>query len=100
MTLLCISSDVPVDGCTLPPLGCPESTLSLTSSLVPEDPSSCETYSTELAMLDLYAGCGGMSTGLCIGAKLSGVNLVTVVKKLLYRKGEKYFNIFGLRFHS
>ncbi|CAO2819693.1 unnamed protein product [Amaranthus hypochondriacus] len=72
-----LPTDVPVDGCTLPPLGCPESTLSLTSSLVPEDPSSCETYSTELAMLDLYAGCGGMSTGLCIGAKLSGVNLVT-----------------------
>lgn len=31
----------------------------------------------ELALLDLYAGCGGMSTGLCLGAKLSSVNLVT-----------------------
>ncbi|KZV25539.1 DNA (cytosine-5)-methyltransferase CMT2 [Dorcoceras hygrometricum] len=30
-----------------------------------------------LALLDLYSGCGGMSTGLCVGAKLSGVNLVT-----------------------
>ncbi|CAN6478071.1 unnamed protein product [Victoria cruziana] len=31
----------------------------------------------ELTLLDLYAGCGGMSTGLCLGARLSGVNLVT-----------------------
>ncbi|KAH6760891.1 chromomethylase 2 [Perilla frutescens var. frutescens] len=31
----------------------------------------------ELALLDLYSGCGGMSTGLCLGAKLSSVNLVT-----------------------
>ncbi|XP_042490535.1 DNA (cytosine-5)-methyltransferase CMT2-like [Macadamia integrifolia] len=32
---------------------------------------------SELTLLDLYSGCGGMSTGLCLGAKLSGVNLVT-----------------------
>ncbi|KAJ0989886.1 hypothetical protein J5N97_008242 [Dioscorea zingiberensis] len=32
---------------------------------------------TELALLDLYCGCGGMSTGLCLGAQLSGLNLVT-----------------------
>eukprot|EP00249_Psilotum_nudum_P028887 c38875_g1_i1 orf=998-3520(-) len=32
---------------------------------------------TEMTLLDLYSGCGGMSTGLCIGASLSGVNLVT-----------------------
>lgn len=32
----------------------------------------------ELAMLDLYSGCGGMSTGLCLGAKLASINLVTV----------------------
>ncbi|KAJ0672052.1 putative DNA (cytosine-5-)-methyltransferase [Helianthus annuus] len=38
---------------------------------------SGEIYKTELALLDLYAGCGGMSTGLCLGAKLSGVKLVT-----------------------
>lgn len=31
----------------------------------------------ELKLLDLYSGCGGMSTGLCFGANLSGVNLVT-----------------------
>ncbi|KAL3497951.1 hypothetical protein ACH5RR_040683 [Cinchona calisaya] len=31
----------------------------------------------ELALLDLYSGCGGMSTGLSIGAKISSINLVT-----------------------
>ncbi|KAI3833034.1 hypothetical protein MKX03_021312 [Papaver bracteatum] len=30
-----------------------------------------------LMLLDMYAGCGGMSTGLCMGASASGVNLVT-----------------------
>ncbi|KAL4565096.1 hypothetical protein LXL04_029180 [Taraxacum kok-saghyz] len=37
----------------------------------------CDKHKSELALLDLYAGCGGMSTGLCLGAKLSGVKLVT-----------------------
>ncbi|XP_062179243.1 DNA (cytosine-5)-methyltransferase CMT2-like isoform X2 [Phragmites australis] len=29
----------------------------------------------ELSLLDLYCGCGGMSTGLCLGARAGGVNL-------------------------
>ncbi|CAN1814165.1 DNA (cytosine-5)-methyltransferase 1 [Linum perenne] len=29
-------------------------------------------------LLDLYSGCGGMSTGLCLGSKLSGQELITV----------------------
>lgn len=29
-------------------------------------------------LLDIYSGCGAMSTGLCLGAHLSGLNLVTV----------------------
>lgn len=33
---------------------------------------------SEMTLLDLYSGCGAMSTGLCIGASLSGVKLVTV----------------------
>lgn len=33
----------------------------------------------ELALLDMYSGCGGMSTGLCIGTKASGIDLVTVI---------------------
>ncbi|CAL9115496.1 unnamed protein product [Musa textilis] len=32
---------------------------------------------TELALLDLYSGCGGMSTGLCFGAHFAGVKLVS-----------------------
>ncbi|XP_047326948.1 DNA (cytosine-5)-methyltransferase CMT2-like isoform X2 [Impatiens glandulifera] len=38
---------------------------------------TCEPLKDEFALLDLYSGCGGMSTGLCLGAKLSRVNLVT-----------------------
>ncbi|XP_020528965.1 DNA (cytosine-5)-methyltransferase CMT2 isoform X5 [Amborella trichopoda] len=38
---------------------------------------SNEPERTELTLLDLFCGCGGMSTGLSLGAKLSGVNLVT-----------------------
>jgi DNA (cytosine-5)-methyltransferase 1 len=29
-------------------------------------------------LLDLYSGCGGMSTGLCLGAALGGLRLETV----------------------
>ncbi|XP_044466931.1 DNA (cytosine-5)-methyltransferase CMT2-like isoform X2 [Mangifera indica] len=36
-----------------------------------------ETSKVKLVLLDLYSGCGGMSTGLCMGAKLSCVDLVT-----------------------
>lgn len=32
---------------------------------------------SEVTLLDLYSGCGAMSTGLCLGANLSGLNLVT-----------------------
>lgn len=32
----------------------------------------------ELSLLDLYSGCGAMSTGLCLGANLAGINLKTV----------------------
>ncbi|PWA33967.1 Bromo adjacent homology (BAH) domain-containing protein [Artemisia annua] len=38
--------------------------------------TGCEMYKSELALLDLYAGCAGMSTGLCLCAKISGVKLV------------------------
>ncbi|OAY70010.1 DNA (cytosine-5)-methyltransferase 1 [Ananas comosus] len=30
-----------------------------------------------ISLLDLYSGCGAMSTGLCLGAALSGLNLQT-----------------------
>ena len=32
----------------------------------------------ELSLLDLYCGCGGMSTGLCFGSRGGGVNLIAV----------------------
>ncbi|KAD6453747.1 hypothetical protein E3N88_08453 [Mikania micrantha] len=48
-----------------------------TIATTPLEISVYETQRTELALLDLYAGCGGMSTGLCLGAKISGVKLVT-----------------------
>lgn len=40
-------------------------------------------HKSDMALLDLYSGCGGMSTGLCLGAKLAGVNLKTVCSFLL-----------------
>ncbi|PPD93861.1 hypothetical protein GOBAR_DD09121 [Gossypium barbadense] len=36
------------------------------------------TYKAQLTLLDLYSGCGGMSTGLCLGAKASCNDLVAV----------------------
>ncbi|KAK9736049.1 hypothetical protein RND81_04G246600 [Saponaria officinalis] len=42
-----------------------------------EENQAVETQSTEMTLLDLYCGCGAMSTGLCLGANLGGVNLVT-----------------------
>lgn len=33
----------------------------------------------KLPVLDLYSGCGGLSTGLSFGAKISGVDVVTVL---------------------
>ncbi|KAL9225077.1 hypothetical protein vseg_001043 [Gypsophila vaccaria] len=39
--------------------------------------SSPKPHKSEMALLDMYSGCGGMSTGLCLGAKLAGIDLVT-----------------------
>lgn len=33
---------------------------------------------SEWSLLDLYSGCGAMSTGLCLGASLAKIKLVTV----------------------
>ncbi|CAA2992293.1 DNA (cytosine-5)-methyltransferase CMT3-like [Olea europaea subsp. europaea] len=35
-------------------------------------------HGCEIKLLDLYSGCGAMSTGLCLGANSCGVKLVTV----------------------
>ncbi|KAI5419022.1 hypothetical protein KIW84_043291 [Lathyrus oleraceus] len=50
--------------------------LSTEASTISKSLPSPELHRTELTLLDLYSGCGGMSTGLCLGAKLSSVNLV------------------------
>lgn len=55
----------------------------------------------EVTLLDLYSGCGAMSTGLCLGGNLSGVNLVTVCcyKYLSYFIGYLFlFHLFCLFF--
>ncbi|KAJ4724096.1 Cytosine-specific methyltransferase [Melia azedarach] len=53
-----------------------------TSSTISSDieANECEVgehQNIEVTLLDLYSGCGAMSTGLCLGANLSGLNLVT-----------------------
>lgn len=53
--------------------------LSMEASTITKDLPCPESHKTELALLDLYSGCGGMSTGLCLGAKTSPVNLITVI---------------------
>ncbi|XP_006300392.2 DNA (cytosine-5)-methyltransferase CMT3 [Capsella rubella] len=42
-----------------------------------EEASQATGSKREATMLDLYCGCGAMSTGLCMGAQLAGLNLVT-----------------------
>ncbi|CAH9119436.1 unnamed protein product [Cuscuta epithymum] len=42
-----------------------------------QDVVEAKEHNSEKTLLDLYSGCGGMSTGLCLGAKESGINLVT-----------------------
>nr|XP_043606096.1 DNA (cytosine-5)-methyltransferase CMT3-like [Erigeron canadensis] len=36
-----------------------------------------ESKRSEMTLLDLYSGCGAMSTGLCLGANMAAVNLIT-----------------------
>ncbi|KAI4327813.1 hypothetical protein L6164_020231 [Bauhinia variegata] len=41
---------------------------------------TCQNHTSDVSewtLLDLYSGCGAMSTGLCLGASISGVKLVT-----------------------
>ncbi|KAF7819761.1 DNA (cytosine-5)-methyltransferase CMT3 [Senna tora] len=47
-------------------------------TFVPDEVSHLEeSKEPELKLLDLYSGCGAMSTGLCLGGISSGLNLVT-----------------------
>lgn len=47
------------------------------SNISSETGSNSPIGEPEMSLLDLYSGCGAMSTGLCIGASLSRVKLVT-----------------------
>jgi hypothetical protein len=58
------------------------------ASTITKSLPSPELRKTKLTLLDLYSGCGGMSTGLCLGSKVSSVNLVAV----LYMKSIFYWN--------
>ncbi|XP_049389110.1 DNA (cytosine-5)-methyltransferase 1-like [Solanum stenotomum] len=49
-----------------------DSTISIDSDVV-----EVNEQKQEKKLLDLYSGCGGMSTGLCLGADVCGVKLVT-----------------------
>lgn len=66
--------------------GC-ETSSTISSDDVDMAGTTCEVNSKEISqknnkgevtLLDMYSGCGAMSTGLCLGANLSGSNLVTV----------------------
>ncbi|CAA0813098.1 DNA (cytosine-5)-methyltransferase CMT2 [Striga hermonthica] len=78
-------STIVKDTSSLSPLPYPLTTLTKNEDGTCKNIHQCTTDETnsnklcnpELALLDLYSGCGGMSTGLCIGCKASGINLVT-----------------------
>lgn len=44
----------------------------------------------QCTLLDLYSGCGAMSTGLCMGASISGVKLVTVCRLICLMQCDVY----------
>lgn len=52
-----------------------------TTSNVAKSSAICKHQESNMTMLDLYSGCGAMSTGLCLGAALCGVRLVGVSQK-------------------
>lgn len=57
-----------------------ESVSTISSEIdVPNGVEVCQDeHSLKMKLLDLYSGCGAMSTGLCLGANSGGVKLVTV----------------------
>ncbi|GFP96116.1 DNA (cytosine-5)-methyltransferase 1 [Phtheirospermum japonicum] len=53
------------------------STISSDGDALTMGSSVLEDHNSEKTLLDLYSGCGAMSTGLCLGANSCGVKLVT-----------------------
>ncbi|KAM6570863.1 putative DNA (cytosine-5)-methyltransferase CMT1 [Cannabis sativa] len=68
---------------TIDPVSKPDSDTSSTissesgSNNLGDDERNQTSKKSEMTLLDLYSGCGAMSTGLCMGASLTGVKLVT-----------------------
>lgn len=54
------------------------STVSCESSMMDVAVEVSPVRNSQMFLLDLYAGCGAMSLGLCLGAKLTGFDLITV----------------------
>ncbi|KAI8031049.1 DNA (cytosine-5)-methyltransferase 1 [Camellia lanceoleosa] len=46
-----------------------------------------------MTLLDLYSGCGAMSTGLCLGASISSLKLVTVSQKVRNEAAEDFLSL-------
>lgn len=59
---------------------CPNTDGDASSTISSESDSNCIQIpqQKEKFLLDLYSGCGAMSTGLCMGASLSGIKLIKV----------------------
>nr|GMD68211.1 DNA (cytosine-5)-methyltransferase CMT3-like [Ipomoea batatas] len=54
-----------------------ESNSTISSEIDVAESAEAKDDSSEMTLLDMYSGCGAMSTGLCLGANSCGVNLVT-----------------------
>ncbi|XP_031090547.1 DNA (cytosine-5)-methyltransferase CMT3-like [Ipomoea triloba] len=54
-----------------------ESNSTISSEMDVAESAEAKEDSSEMTLLDMYSGCGAMSTGLCLGANSCGVNLVT-----------------------
>nr|GME13820.1 DNA (cytosine-5)-methyltransferase CMT3-like [Ipomoea batatas] len=54
-----------------------ESNSTISSEIDVAESAEAKEDSSEMTLLDMYSGCGAMSTGLCLGANSCGVNLVT-----------------------
>ncbi|XP_011028082.1 PREDICTED: DNA (cytosine-5)-methyltransferase CMT2 isoform X3 [Populus euphratica] len=76
-TFRTLLTDCSLKGHELSPLPFCDSRSATPSDISMENMSTCGSYKAKLTLLDLFSGCGGMSTGLCLGAKVSCVDLVT-----------------------
>ncbi|TYH08893.1 hypothetical protein ES288_A07G053100v1 [Gossypium darwinii] len=64
----------------LPPEGKTNASEEASSTISDDSPdivNGANSGSEDASLLDLYSGCGAMSTGLCLGANMAGLRLVT-----------------------